>query len=124
MSLRPIVQALGGDLYGGGRRANVPAPGHSAADRSVSLLWREGRVIVHSFGGADWREVLDDLRRRGLIGADNRLGGSRTLEHGLPEISAADRLAAARRLWAAARPLDGELSGPAYVRLKETLRET
>ena len=40
MSLRTIVQALGGELYDGGRRANIPAPGHSAADRSVSLLLR------------------------------------------------------------------------------------
>ncbi|WP_257819413.1 hypothetical protein [Phenylobacterium sp. J367] len=42
MSLKPIVQALGGDLYDRGLRANIPAPGHSAADRSVSLLLREG----------------------------------------------------------------------------------
>jgi len=38
MSLREIVRVLGGDLYDGGRRANVPAPKHSRADRSVSLL--------------------------------------------------------------------------------------
>lgn len=67
MSLRAIVRALGGDLYHNGCRANVPGPGHGPADRSVSLVLSEGRVVVHSFGGADWREVLDDLRRRGLI---------------------------------------------------------
>ena len=59
MSLRPIVQALGGDLYDRGQRANIPAPGHSAADRSVSLLLKEGRIIVHTFGDGDWRAVLD-----------------------------------------------------------------
>ena len=69
MSLLPIVRALGGDLYAGGRRANIPAPGHSRADRSVSLVLSGGRVVAHSFGGADWREVLDDLRARGLIDA-------------------------------------------------------
>ena len=71
MSLRSIVQTLGGALYDGGRRANIPAPGHSAADRSVSLLLKEGRVLVHTFGDGDWRSVLDHLRRLGLIDAAN-----------------------------------------------------
>ena len=66
MSLRPIVQALGGDLYDRGLRANIPAPGHSAADRSVSLLLREGRVIVHTFGdGASRRRPRPASARRG-----------------------------------------------------------
>lgn len=73
MSLRTIVAALGGDLYQGGARANVPAPGHDAADRSVSLLLSEGRVVVHSFGAATWQAVRDDLHRRNLIGADGRV---------------------------------------------------
>ena len=59
MTLHAIVAALGGDLYQGGLRANVPAPGHSADDRSVSLLHADGRVIIHGFGAADWREVRD-----------------------------------------------------------------
>jgi putative DNA primase/helicase len=67
-SLRAIVAALGGDLYDQGRRANVPAPGHSARDRSVSLLLADGRLVIHSFGAATWREVLADLRARGLVG--------------------------------------------------------
>ena len=52
MSLHAIVRALGGDLYQGGHRASIPAPGHSAADRSVSLLLSHGRVIIHGFGAA------------------------------------------------------------------------
>lgn len=71
MSLRSIVAALGGDLYDQGRRANIPAPGHSPVDRSVSLLLEGGRVIVHTFGGGEWRDVLDDLRARQLIDAGN-----------------------------------------------------
>ena len=67
MSLRDIVRALGGELYSGGSRASVPAPGHSPADRSVSLLVSDGRVIIHSFGEASWQAVRDDLLRRGLI---------------------------------------------------------
>ncbi len=53
MSLRAIVRALGGELYDGGRRANIPAPGHSAGDRSVSLLLQGDRMVVHTFGDHD-----------------------------------------------------------------------
>ena len=72
MSLRAIVEVLGGDLYDGGRRANIPAPGHSRADRSVSLLLKDDRVIVHTFGDGDWQAVLDDLV------AGHRFGGLQT----------------------------------------------
>ncbi len=79
MSLHAIVVALGGELYHGGARANVPGPGHSADDRSVSLWLTQGRVLIHSFGGSDWRDVREDLRRRGLVDSDCRPIGSRTL---------------------------------------------
>ncbi|MDZ4375340.1 MAG: hypothetical protein U1C74_28490, partial [Phenylobacterium sp.] len=72
-SLLPLARAFGGDVYAGGRRALLPAPGHSCADRSVSLWLQAGRVVVHSFGAGDWREVLDDLRARGWIDTQNRL---------------------------------------------------
>lgn len=75
MTLHAIVAALGGDLYQNGRRANVPGPGHSRRDRSVSLLLAEGRVVVHGFGGADWRVVRDDLCKRGLIDPRGPAGG-------------------------------------------------
>lgn len=75
MSLRQIVAALGGELYQNGLRANVPAPGHGKADRSVSLLLSAGRVVIHTFGAAEWREVRDDLRRRGLVDRCGRLTG-------------------------------------------------
>lgn len=103
--LRALARALGGETFAGGRRALLPAPGHSAADRSVSLWLCDGRVVVHSFGACDWREVLDDLRASGWIDTDNRLcaGGA-----GAPagperaELTRAQRVRAARRLWTAA----------------------
>jgi hypothetical protein len=103
MSLRSIVRALGGDLYAGGLRANVPAPGHSRADRSVSLLLSGGRVIAHGFGGADWREVLDDLRRRGLVNAAGApaSGSGAGVAGPAPEPLRMERLAVAQALWAA-----------------------
>ncbi|MBO9547127.1 toprim domain-containing protein [Caulobacter sp.] len=110
MSLRAIVRQLGGDLYDGGRRANIPAPGHSRADRSVSLLERDGKIIVHTFGDGDWRQVRDHLRGLGLIGAGRRASPA------APSTAAADlaalsmRRRAAEALWAAARPLANTLS--------------
>jgi putative DNA primase/helicase len=114
MSLKPIVQALGGDLYDRGRRANIPAPGHSRADRSVSLMLREGRIIVHTFGDGDWRGVLDDLRSRGLIDVRNApTSGGRAAAGSAAAVisfSDSDRLAAARRIWDGGRPLAATLS--------------
>lgn len=112
MTLHRIVAAVGGDLYQGGRRANVPAPGHSHADRSVSLLLDGDRLVIHGFGAADWRSVRDHLRALGLIDADGRLAGGR------PPLAGAStarpgpgvRIQAARRLWAATIPIvDGDL---------------
>lgn len=112
MSLRPIVQALGGDLYDRGLRANIPAPGHSAADRSVSLLLREGRVIVHTFGDGDWKDVLDYLRGEGLVDAHNAptsLSQSRRAQ-AAGAATGLERRHAALRIWEAGRPLGGTLS--------------
>lgn len=113
MSLRTIVRALGGDLYDGGRRANIPAPGHSAEDRSVSLLWADGRVVIHSFGAADWREVRDFLRRQGLIGP----GALGRPALATPPPSLEQRLSVARRIWAQAQPIAGTL-GERHLRLR------
>ena len=111
-TLAALVRALGGDIYAGGRRALVPAPGHSAADRSVSLLLEDGRVLAHTFGAADWKAVLDDLRARGWIDAENRLleGGAPVSRGVAPKAEAtrAERIAAAARLWAEAGPIDAE----------------
>jgi putative DNA primase/helicase len=122
MSLKPIVHALGGDLYAGGRRANVPAPGHSDDDRSVSLLAVNGRVVVHSFGAANWRDILDDLRGRRLITGANALAGA-SFDLAAPRAArtAEDRVAAARRLWSGARPIAGTLSAR-HLRLRSIER--
>lgn len=113
MSLRPIVQALGGDLYDRGQRANIPAPGHSAADRSVSLLLKEGRVIVHTFGDSDWKGVLDYLRGEGLVDAHNAptsLGQARRAHAQAAPATSLERLNAARRIWDGGRAVAGTLS--------------
>jgi putative DNA primase/helicase len=114
MTLQHIVDALGGELYDGKMRASVPGPNHSAEDRSVSLLLQDGRVVVNTFGRTDWREVLDDLRKRNLIDRDNapiNAPGVRvTGRPSAPAPTDRERLEAARRLWDAARPLGNSLA--------------
>jgi putative DNA primase/helicase len=108
-TLAPIVRALGGDLWGGGRRANVPGPGHGARDRSVSLLLARGRVVVHCFAGDDWRDVLADLRARGLVDAEGHVTGS-AADHAPQPPGRTERVRTARGLWAGGGPLAGTLS--------------
>jgi hypothetical protein len=123
MSLQPIVHACGGELYAGGRRANIPAPGHSAKDRSISLYWSDGRVFAYSFGGADWRAALDRLRELGLIDPENRLrnGAVASEAPAAAELSAVERQAAARAIWDLGRPVHGALS-EAYLRNRKIER--
>ena len=107
--LEAIVRILGGDLYDGGRRAKVPGPGHSPADRSVSLLLSDGRVVAYSFAGDDWRAVLDDLATRGLVDQDGRLLGAAGAARP-PGPSKRQRRGMALRLWSEGRPIAGTLS--------------
>lgn len=117
MTLHAIVAALGGDLYAAGMRANVPAPGHSARDRSVSLLLCGDRLVLHSFGDADWRAVRDHLRARGLIDGTGRIaagaGGGRRSAAVRPERAA--RVATARRLWAEAGAIGAAALSRRYI---------
>jgi hypothetical protein len=144
MSLRAIVNAVGGDLYAGGCAANIPAPGHSPHDRSVSLRYDHGRVIVHAFSQTAWFEVLDWLREQGLIDAHNRpilgAGGSNGARGGVcdpPALPDVARRAVAAALWEAGRsivgtpaarhfglrayPADQALPGPDVVRFRHDI---
>ena len=110
VGLRALARALRGEAYAGGRRALIPAPGHSTTDRSISLWLRDGRVLAHSFGHADWREVLDELRALGWIDEDNRLCGGGAPVAQTPDRDAptrAERVGVARRLWERAGPITG-----------------
>ena len=126
MSLQAIVKVLGGDLYDGGRRANIPAPNHSANDRSVSLLLQGDRVVVHTFGDGDWKTVLDDLRGRGLIDQANIPTSGHVAAVGRrPGAAGAaprERVEAALRLWDAAVPLGRTLSAR-HCRLRGVARD-
>jgi hypothetical protein len=120
MSLRNIVRVLGGDLYDGGRRANVPYPGHSLADRSLSLLLTDDRIVVTCFGDGDWKAALDHLRDQGLIDAENRPTGSGRLAAGGSGAAAPshrERDAAVTRIWESGHPVAGTLAA-VHIRLR------
>lgn len=122
MTLHAIVAALGGDLYARGLRANIPAPGHSPRDRSVSLLLHQGRVVIHSFGEASWQAVLDDLRARGLVDAAGApIGGVRRVvpDQDLP---AAARMRLARALWDAGLAIGPNSLAARHGRLRGVAR--
>lgn len=111
MSLHEIVRARGGDLYAGGRRASIPAPGHSRIDRSASLLiGRTGRVVVHSFGSSTAAEILADLRACGLIDRAGFPSGQTCATPPAPVLSDTAKVRRALDLWGEGVPVGGTLS--------------
>ena len=125
MTARSLTAALGGRWHGSYGTARCPA--HE--DRRPSLSVRDGNngePIVHCFSGCDWREVRDELRRRGLIPDDgHRDGGDHRHQHhdpgrhhGCDHDPGADdqqRISAARQIWKTAQPLAGTI-GERYFR--------
>ena len=76
-----IAKALGGHPSGNGRYlcpCPVPTHGMGKGDRCPSLSVYDGdeALLVKCFAGCDWRDVIDELRRRGLLNgnADKRIG--------------------------------------------------
>jgi hypothetical protein len=64
MDIRSIAHALGGDVSG--RSARVPGPGHSPADRSLSISLADNQdgFICHSFAGDDPIHCKDYVREK------------------------------------------------------------
>ncbi len=111
MSLAEIVRVYGGDLYGSGHRASIPAPGHSRADRSASLIiGRTGKVIAYSFGRSTVREILQELRSHGLIDRAGYPVGACTHPAAPPPLTDGFKRNRALDLWSYGVPLPGTLS--------------
>jgi len=114
--LAHIARTMKGDLFRNGRQANIPAPGHSKDDRSVSLGLRDdGRILVNCYSTkkhVSWREVLALLRAKHLIDADGRpTGYSSVSSKPLPETpDDAARRARAMELWNQARDVSRTLA--------------
>lgn len=132
--LKRIVDALGGVLLDGGRRALVRGPGHGPADRSVSLLQTEdGRILIYCFSPRDdWRAVRAEWAELGLLD-EGAIASPSESEPGVrltPARNDANRRARMRRLWDESQPvagtvaerylrtraIDGELPGPDVLR--------
>ncbi|WP_135213115.1 DUF7146 domain-containing protein [Vitreimonas flagellata] len=132
--LKRIVDAMGGQLMDGGRRALIRGPGHGAADRSVSLLETEdGRVLIHCFSPRDdWRAVRAELADLGLLeeDRDQHEDSSEQIVRVHSEPRDEERMARVTRLWAESQPIagtvaerylraraiEGELPGPDVLR--------
>ncbi|MGQ7793755.1 phage/plasmid primase, P4 family [Faunimonas sp. B44] len=67
LSAEAVARALGGDVQSCGRSVLAPGPGHSPADRSLSITLdpkaAEG-FLCHSFAGDDWQACRDHVRHK------------------------------------------------------------
>jgi putative DNA primase/helicase len=104
-----IARALGGKRNGHGFLCHCPVSSHGRGrgDRNRSLSLRDGdsALLVHCFANCDRIDVLDALRRRGLLHVrDDAHAQHRTpprSEHG-PDL-------AALAIWRAAVPAEGSI---------------
>lgn len=117
--LREIVARLGGDLSAGGRQANVPGPGHSKRDRSLSLRVSDDgtRILFNSFAGDSAREVfayigIDNASEYKPTSAEVR-ASIRRREEEARKIEA-EKLAFCAGIWEASEPLEGS-AGARYL---------
>jgi putative DNA primase/helicase len=112
MTLDPCIMAhaLGGDAHG--HHIVAPGPGHSRADRSLSIKIDQAApdgFYCHSFSGDDWRACRDHVRR--AIGR-----GAWQPQRTRRAVVRADggRIALALRMWGGARDPRGTLAA-AYL---------
>lgn len=132
MDIRHIARMLGGDVVG--RHSIIaPGPGHSAADRSLSINFnpssasRDG-YVVFSHAGDDPIECRDYVRDRLQLGEWQPGERDPLPVAAVPDADQEDRIRFALRLWHQATdprgtiveaylasrglPLDGDMAGP------------
>ena len=81
--IQTIVSRYGGWLASDKRSGAIPAPGHSARDRSVSLrLNQDNKLLIHCFSDTDWRDVQALLLRDGAVLSSDFVSGRRFREGG------------------------------------------
>lgn len=105
LDLRAVAHALGGTVSG--RRIVAPGPGHTRADRSLSIEINPGApdgFLCHSFAGDDWRECRDYVRQALGLGAweqrRRRSGPCRPVRAAHPiDHNTSDRTTLALCLW-------------------------
>ena len=105
MTPRDLARFLGGDATA--RGANVPGPGHSAKDRSLSILLLPTAplgFIVYSHAGDDWRECRDYVARKLGLKPCRRADPAKLPMAGRAE-RVSDLIAWALIIWREGRPL-------------------
>ena len=100
-----IAVALGGTRRcGGWWRCGCPV--HGSLGATLAIRDGERGLIAKCFAGCDPGEVLDALRKRGMIGPDG-VGNGTQRHFAVAAPDAAGRIAAARRIWDRAREASG-----------------
>jgi hypothetical protein len=104
-------------IPGGGFLVPCPVASHGKGrgDRSPSLRISDGktRLLVHCFSGCDSRDVLDELRRRGLLDGVNQPVRSSTITaHKAParDDYARKQHRKAAWLWSHRQPITGSIA--------------
>ena len=101
--LDKYARQLGGEA--GGNRILCPGPGHSRADRSLSVTFTaDGSFMVHSFAGDDFAECRDHVKA--VLGLDDREPQPLSPAP-VRLLDKAEQIARAMHLWAEAVLLPG-----------------
>lgn len=128
-----LAETITRDLKGvwKGSYGLCPCPGHSAADRSMTVRNKDGGqdVLINTFGGTDWREARAKLIAMGYIGDAKKKPAEavRTTTTADVDEEAKRRVAKAVGIWREAKPLgssiaDAYLSGRAIFARSDRLR--
>ncbi len=107
--MAPGIAAALGATRRTGRWWSCRCPAHDDQSPSLSLRDDDRGVIVRCWAGCDPRDVLAELRRLGLLGGAASCG-DRSAPMPVPgddRDDTARRIAAARRIWSAARDVLG-----------------
>lgn len=109
MNARMLARVLGGDVVGT-NRVVAPGPGHSKADRSMSVLVTDTAAdgfVVTSFSDDDWRACRDHVRERMSLGL-RAISSSRQQAYQPTCVGdAGDRQRLVERLWQESLPIGG-----------------
>lgn len=112
---KQAAAALQGDVNG--QTVLCPGPGHSPRDRSLCITLDPSApdgFVAHSFAGDDFRDCRDYAKDRLGIGRSDYTPLPRSAP-ARPATNDADRIQAARTIWAQCRPLAGT-AAEAYLR--------
>jgi putative DNA primase/helicase len=116
MSARDISRALRGSRNGKGFICRCPVSSHGKGkgDKNPSLSVADapdGKLLVRCFAGCDPRDVLAELRGRGLLGEGQRLFRRRNVSRAVPPPEPEPEPdARALELWRSAIPAQGTLA--------------